>query len=63
MIFDAIFLNVNYFFLIPGDKKRRDVVFSIVYNPSVDVYLVVSQKGVVSVWNSKVMQWTKKGFF
>ncbi|XP_072032372.1 WD repeat-containing protein 64-like [Amphiura filiformis] len=39
-----------------GDKKRRDVVFSITYNPGIDCYLVVSQKGVVSVWNSKTLR-------
>ncbi|XP_038075924.1 WD repeat-containing protein 64-like isoform X2 [Patiria miniata] len=36
-----------------GDKKRRDVISAVNYNPNVDIYTSASQKGAISVWNSK----------
>ncbi|KAK2191768.1 hypothetical protein NP493_46g07030 [Ridgeia piscesae] len=37
-----------------GEKKRRDIVISIKYLPQLDCYLTASQKGAVSLWNSKL---------
>ncbi|CAH1792147.1 unnamed protein product [Owenia fusiformis] len=37
-----------------GDRKRRDIVQSIRHVPSLDGYLTVSQKGAISIWNSKL---------
>ena len=40
--------------LFSGDKKRRDVISAVTHNPSIDIYISASQKGAISVWNSKV---------
>ena len=37
-----------------GDRKRRDLVISIKYIPSLDTYVTASQKGALSTWNNKV---------
>ncbi|XP_022089085.1 LOW QUALITY PROTEIN: WD repeat-containing protein 64-like [Acanthaster planci] len=39
-----------------GDKKRRDVISAVTYNPNVDIYTSASQKGAISVWNSKSLR-------
>ncbi|XP_077997639.1 WD repeat-containing protein 64-like isoform X1 [Glandiceps talaboti] len=39
-----------------GDKKRRDTIQRIVYNPASDIYLTASQKGVLCVWTAKNMR-------
>ncbi|KAK2567438.1 WD repeat-containing protein 64 [Acropora cervicornis] len=37
-----------------GDKKRRDVVKSIVHVPKYDFYIIASQKGIICQWSSRV---------
>ncbi|XP_074662420.1 WD repeat-containing protein 64-like [Tubulanus polymorphus] len=37
-----------------GDKKRRDVVQTIKVTPSLEGFLVTSQKGTISIWTSKL---------
>ena len=37
-----------------GDKAKRDIIQNIQYAPDIDSFLVVAQKGAVSVWNNKV---------
>ncbi|XP_070576950.1 WD repeat-containing protein 64-like isoform X2 [Ptychodera flava] len=39
-----------------GDKKRRDTIQCIVYNPQYEIYLTASQKGVICVWGAKTMR-------
>ncbi|XP_044163661.1 WD repeat-containing protein 64 isoform X2 [Acropora millepora] len=36
-----------------GDKKRRDVVKSIVQVPKYDFYIIASQKGIICQWSSR----------
>ncbi|XP_064601013.1 WD repeat-containing protein 64-like [Liolophura sinensis] len=37
-----------------GDRKRRDTVQCIRYIPNVDLFVTVSQKGGLSIWNGKM---------
>jgi hypothetical protein len=37
-----------------GDKARRDIIQSIQYAPDIDSFIVVAQKGAVSIWNNKL---------
>ncbi|KAJ8044929.1 WD repeat-containing protein 64 [Holothuria leucospilota] len=39
-----------------GDKKRRDVIYALMSSPQVDMYVSASQKGAISVWNSKTLK-------
>ncbi|XP_071795581.1 WD repeat-containing protein 64-like isoform X1 [Asterias amurensis] len=39
-----------------GDKKRRDVISAVTHNPNIDIYISASQKGAISVWNSKSLR-------
>ncbi|XP_033112212.1 WD repeat-containing protein 64-like isoform X2 [Anneissia japonica] len=36
-----------------GDKKRRDIIQSVVHNAQLDIYIAASQKGALSVWSGK----------
>ncbi len=37
-----------------GDKARRDIIQNIQYAPDIDSFIVVAQKGAVSIWNNKL---------
>ena len=51
-LFDYSVLSM--FIVLPGDKKRRDVVQCIVHVPKYDFYIIASQKGIICQWSSKV---------